>query len=250
MPVGSVQQLLRTMVREDPGRPRLTWYGPGGERVELSARTLQNWVAKTANLLVELEAGPGTTIGVDLPVHWRGVVWLLGSWAVGAHAVVPPGALLDDQVDVVVTPHVAAPPTVRAGVLVIAALPALASRYDGDLPPGAVDAATEVRLQPDDFVAGHVRPEEGTPALTVPGDGGHPLTLSYAQLLSPVADPDPGTAGRLLTDAGPERAAEAWLAPLLAGGSVVLHHDLASLEVAERDHLAAQEGVTAVLTSG
>ena len=31
--------------------PRLTWYGPDSERVELSGRVLDNWVAKTSNLL-------------------------------------------------------------------------------------------------------------------------------------------------------------------------------------------------------
>ena len=41
--------------------PRLTWYGPDSERVELSGRVLDNWVAKTSNLLQdELDAEPGT----------------------------------------------------------------------------------------------------------------------------------------------------------------------------------------------
>ena len=43
-----LQQLLA-----DPGRPRLTWYGPDAERVELSGKVLLNWVAKTANLLTD-----------------------------------------------------------------------------------------------------------------------------------------------------------------------------------------------------
>ena len=45
----------------DPARPLLTYDDRGtGERVELSATTTANWVAKTANLLVDeldLEAG-------------------------------------------------------------------------------------------------------------------------------------------------------------------------------------------------
>lgn len=245
MPVGSVDQLLRSLLDDDPGRPRVTWYGPGEERVELSARTLQNWVAKTANLLLdELDAGPGTTVGLDLPVHWRAVVWQLGSWAAGAHVVAPPGAVLEDRVDVVVTPHVAAPPTVAAATLVVAALPALATRYDGELPVGALDAAVEVRLQPDALVR-VVRPDPGDPALTVPGDGGHPRTLTYGRLLAPTASAGP--AERMLTDAAPERAAQAYLAPLLAGGSIVLHHDLAALSPEQRRHLVAQEGVTRTL---
>ena len=48
--------------------------------VELSARTLDNWVAKSANLLVEeYDAGPGSRVAVRLPPHWRTVTWLLVS---------------------------------------------------------------------------------------------------------------------------------------------------------------------------
>ena len=44
---------LAAFVAVDPTRPLLTWYDDGnGERVELSGATLANWVAKTANLLV------------------------------------------------------------------------------------------------------------------------------------------------------------------------------------------------------
>ncbi len=49
----TVPAVLAAATASDPGRPRLTWYGADGERVELSARVLENWVAKTANLLVE-----------------------------------------------------------------------------------------------------------------------------------------------------------------------------------------------------
>ena len=47
--------------RRDPTRPLLTWYDDAtGERTELSGATLANWVAKTANLLVDgLGLGPG-----------------------------------------------------------------------------------------------------------------------------------------------------------------------------------------------
>ncbi|PBC79521.1 uncharacterized protein (TIGR03089 family) [Streptomyces sp. TLI_235] len=46
----------------DPSRPLITFYDDStGERVELSAKTFDNWVAKTANLLQdELNAGPRT----------------------------------------------------------------------------------------------------------------------------------------------------------------------------------------------
>src|SRR3954449_8078088 len=85
--------VLARMVPSDPGRPRLTWYddepGPtAGERIELSGRVLANWVAKAANLLQdEAAAGPGTTVGIDLPAHWRSVYWSLATWSVGATVV-------------------------------------------------------------------------------------------------------------------------------------------------------------------
>ena len=71
------RDVLVRMAASDPGRPRLTWYDdlPGpteGERIELSARVLANWVSKAANLLQDdAAAGPGTTVGLDLPAHWR-----------------------------------------------------------------------------------------------------------------------------------------------------------------------------------
>ena len=48
--------LLRRLLADDPTRPRLTWYDdePGptqGERIELSAKVLVNWVSKAANLM-------------------------------------------------------------------------------------------------------------------------------------------------------------------------------------------------------
>lgn len=244
--VTSVPDLLRRLLAEDPGRPRLTWYGTGHERVELSAKTLENWVAKTANFLLdEIDAEPGTTVGLDLPVHWRSVVWLLAAWTVGAHAVVPPAALAGTtRLDAVVTPHVAAPPEVIAGALVVVSLPALASRYAGELLPGAIDAATEVRLQPDAFPAVG-RPSPDSPALTVTGEGGNPVTLTHGELFDlAVAAGEPE---RLLSDAGPSFAVDAYLRPLLGGGSVVLHHDLTTLGTGDLEHLIAQEGITRLL---
>ena len=51
---------------------------PMNERVELSARVLENWVAKTANLLVEeLDVEVGDPVLLALPAHWRTVAWRL-----------------------------------------------------------------------------------------------------------------------------------------------------------------------------
>src|SRR5438105_3966265 len=57
------------IVAVDPTRPLLTWYDDGnGERTELSGATLANWVAKTANLLVDgVGVAPGDAAVVLLP---------------------------------------------------------------------------------------------------------------------------------------------------------------------------------------
>ena len=74
-------------------KPFLTWYDDRrGERVELSFRTFDNWVAKTANLLVdELGAEPGDRVGVLLADHWQTAVVLAACWRAGMSVVVLEG---------------------------------------------------------------------------------------------------------------------------------------------------------------
>ncbi len=78
-------ELLRRRVADDPSNPLVTFYDDAtGERVELSARTFDNWVAKTANFLVDgLGAEPGTRVVLVLPPHWQTAVWLLACWSAG-----------------------------------------------------------------------------------------------------------------------------------------------------------------------
>jgi uncharacterized protein (TIGR03089 family) len=80
-------------------RPLVTWYhGALGLRVELSRATFGNWVAKTANLLVEeLGLEPGDRVALLLPSHWLGPALLAACWRAGLCAVpagpgVDPGA--------------------------------------------------------------------------------------------------------------------------------------------------------------
>ena len=54
----NIARVFAAAIAADPARPLLTWYDDAtGERTELSGATLANWVAKTANLLVD-EVGP------------------------------------------------------------------------------------------------------------------------------------------------------------------------------------------------
>src|SRR6195952_4274624 len=75
----TVDRLLADALRADPSGPFLTFYDDAtGERLELSLTSLDNWVAKTANLLLdELDLEPGETVRVDLPAHWQTAVIML-----------------------------------------------------------------------------------------------------------------------------------------------------------------------------
>src|SRR5690242_2919202 len=71
--------------QQDAARPLLTYYDDAtNERTELSGATLGNWVAKTANMLVD-ECGvePGQWAAVGLPPHWQTAAVLLGCWTAG-----------------------------------------------------------------------------------------------------------------------------------------------------------------------
>jgi uncharacterized protein (TIGR03089 family) len=236
----AVGALLAGLLRADPGRPRVTWYGPDGDRVELSARTLDNWVAKAANLLVEeYDAGPGTFVDVRLPGHWRTVTWLLATWVVGAGAAV--GG--DRAGDVLVTddPAAAVADGAEPSAVVAVALPALATSFGAGLPTGVLDGTAEVRLRGDVFVP-LVAPTATDTALVLPTG---PLT--HGELL-PAARDVARAAGwpaqvRLLTPAGPGDAVTAVLAPLLLDGSVVLHSP--ALDADRLDRIAEQERTTA-----
>jgi uncharacterized protein (TIGR03089 family) len=236
-----VTGLLRALMASDPGRPRLTWYGPGGERVELSARTLDNWVAKTANLLtIELDAGPGTRVLLALPAHWRSAVWTLATWSVGACAVV--GSADGAAADVVVTTAEQARAWSTSQVVAVA-LPALAATAGPDLPPGAHDGAALVRVQADVFVP-LVSPVAGDPAFA--GTGPPVRHVDLMPRARRTADERGWSGGvRVLTDARPDEAVGWLLGPLSLDGSVVLHPAPALGDAPERDRIAEQEGVTA-----
>lgn len=142
----------------EPTRPRLTWYGDDHERVELSGRVLTNWVVKAANLLTtELDAGHGSRVLLDLPAHWRLLVWALGTWATGAEVLTTAKAGASDAV-------VTSRPGHWHGVqdVVAVALPPLARAWPEPLPPGVVDGAAELMGQPDEPLFASSTPRVGS----------------------------------------------------------------------------------------
>lgn len=210
---------LTTLLTRSPGRPRITWYSADGERVELSGAVLDNWVSKTTNLLVEeLDAGPGTRVLLDLPGHWRTVVWALAAWRAGATVVLDAGP----DADIVVTD---APERHEAdGASVVAVtLAALARRHPGPLPAGAIDAASAVMTY-GDVIGWAPAVDPAAPAL-VAAD----LRVAHGELLGWALDVSPAATAsspRVLVVAGAGRVDAAGLAEVLAlltaDGSVVL----------------------------
>ncbi|MFI9269116.1 TIGR03089 family protein [Kitasatospora sp. NPDC052896] len=225
--------LLRAALDEDPARPLVTFYDDAsGERVELSVRTFDNWVAKTANLLQdELNAGPEDRAALLLPAHWQTAVWLLACWSVGVTAV--PGGV-PAEADLVVS----GPDGLQAaqdceGERVALALRPLGGRFP-QRPDGFLDYAAEVPGQGDRFAPySPVVPQ--TVALETSVDG-LPLKLSGEQTVQLARE----GAARLGLSRGSRVLStlpyEDWsgleaglLAPLAAGASVVLCRNSADL---------------------
>ncbi|MFD2090342.1 TIGR03089 family protein [Blastococcus deserti] len=243
--------LLANVRDRDPARPLLTHYDDAtGERVELSATTLDNWVAKTANLLQdEFDVGPGSTVAVALPVHWQTAAVLLGVWSCGA-AVLDTAAEDEDRlvgVDVVLAAQDRLPALEESAgdaELLGLSLHPLGAGMTGYAGP-ARDFALEVRTAGDRFVP-YALPDPAAPGLLAGG-----LELGLGGLVEAAAE----LAGRLglgpddrvlvdertATEAGPV----AWLlAPLAVGASLVLCRNV---DVERLPGRAATERVTATL---
>ena len=228
MPLTGPADLLAAAVRREPATPLVTSYDDAtGERVELSATTLANWVAKTANLLQEeFDVAPGSTVALALPVHWQTAAVLLGAWSCGA-AVLDTAAEDDDRLagaDVVLAAADRLPPLEELGIdpLLGLSLHPMGLGMTGYAGP-ARDFALEVRVHGDSFVP-YVPPDPASPGLST---GGLELTLGG---LAGAADELAARLGiaagdRVLVDeqTAVEAGPVAWLlAPLAAGASLVL----------------------------
>ncbi|RZU52169.1 uncharacterized protein (TIGR03089 family) [Krasilnikovia cinnamomea] len=226
-------------VRRDPTVPLLTFYDDAtGDRAELSGATLENWVAKTANLLRDgLGSAPGDTAAVLLPPHWQAAAVLLGCWSAGV-AVVAPEAPRPVEV-LFTTPGRAAeaaawPADERyATGLLPLAMPLR------ELPGGFADYVTEVRQHGDQFAP--VQPVR--PADAALGERDHAGACAAAARRAAELGVGPGD--RVLIDAAAHPDPVDWLlAPLLAGASVVLCAHLDPARLAGR---ADSEKVTRTL---
>lgn len=208
--------VLAQRLRQDPGQPLVTFYDHAtGERVELSVTTWANWVAKAGSLLVdELGLERGDRVGIDLPPHWLGTVFLGAAWSAGL-VVVPdpePGADLHAVVCGPDTVEAWAAQASDTAVLACALLP-LGVRFADPLPAGVHDVGVEIWSQPDAFLA--YDPPTGDDLALDPGP-------TQAELWREAAAGTLVGGGRLLSVANPVTEPVTFCEPLTQGGSLVL----------------------------
>ncbi len=219
--VSTVIAAFATAVATDATRPLITFYDDAtGERVELSGATLANWVAKTANLLVDgMGLGPGQVAAVRLPPHWQSAAVLLGCWSAGLSVDLTGSAGADVAfVTAEVDPRPVADETYALS------LAPLGLPFRPGPPPGTMDFTLEVRQYGDQFPGDP--PAPGQTAL----DG-----ATHAELLDTDAAPALPRGARVLIDGDADPDPRSWLvAPLAAGASVVLCRHLDRSKLATR----------------
>ncbi|ADD42187.1 TIGR03089 family protein [Stackebrandtia nassauensis] len=232
--MNTVDSLFAAAAKPDPARPFLTYYDDAtGERTELSYVTMDNWVSKTANLLLEhAYAEPGATAELRLPPHWLGAAVMLGCWRAGvaiSHAVAGESGVDRDQPYVLFdtedelrapedTPQEATYTVSLAPLAVGLRSPAARQRVADN---EAVDFLTEVRGYGDHF--GGAPAAADAPAL-VGLPGGRELT--QAQLVESArtraGEMGLGDGERIMFTDERIRPLDWLLVPLAVKGSVVL----------------------------
>ncbi|MFC0527969.1 TIGR03089 family protein [Phytohabitans kaempferiae] len=228
---GIVIERFATAAADDPAQPLLTWYDDAtGDRTELSGATLDNWVAKTANLLVDgLGLGPGDQAGVLLPPHWQTAAVLLGCWAADVKIVPPALKVTNEKISVDVIFASADRVSDAEGwstserfVLGLAPM-ALPMRT---VPSGFVDYVAEVRSYGDHFTP--YEPKKDDELVRRAAERAAELGL------------EPGD--RVLVDAAKHPDPLDWLlAPFAGGATLVL---CGALDPARTEDRAAAEKVT------
>ncbi|QBF45348.1 TIGR03089 family protein [Janibacter limosus] len=229
-------EVLATLQRTDSAAPRITCYddlpGPtAGERVELSARVLGNWVSKAANALQEeWDIEPGSVVHLAMRPHWRLAYWAWAIWSVGA--------VLDldgeGSPDLVVTDDPARLPQDGPAVLVTRA--ALARSAGVPLPDGVMDEAADLSTHGDLFAA-WAEPQGDDIALRVAGQ-----ETSYEDL-GATSTPTAKGARVQLVDPSVEALLRTALTVWSAQGSLVVH--LGPTDEQTLARRADAEGVTA-----
>jgi uncharacterized protein (TIGR03089 family) len=227
----TISRTLASAVRHFPTTPLLTFYDDAsGDRTELSGATLDNWVSKTANLLLDgVGLAPGDTVAVLMPPHWQTAAVLLGVASAGLTADLGDGPGAVDALFTTPSGVAASAGKVTLDRYATGLLPlAMPLR---SLPDGYQDYVLEVRNYGDHFGGAPAGPDDetvlGRAAARVAELG---ITAGDRVLIDARAYPDPVD----------------WLfAPLVAGASTVL---CAHLDPAKLDARTDTEKVTLTLT--
>ncbi|MGQ7787720.1 TIGR03089 family protein [Nesterenkonia sp. K-15-9-6] len=169
-------------------RPSVVWYGPDGDRVELSGRVLQNWAVKLVGLLrEEVELDDGADVLIHCAPHWKACAAVLAAGALGCRVTLgspggEPALVITDRPEDWTD-------TEALGDAELAALsPGLlddsyADAVGTSLPGWVLDVSAEVRQHPDQLLS--ALPEVALPPVpSEPRD----LLCSTAEGLHDVAD--------------------------------------------------------------
>lgn len=199
-PAGHPETARRQRLRSSASTPALTYYDESvPARIELSATTLDNWVAKAANLLsLEFDVSPGDAVGLDMTGNWLQPIWAAAIWGIGGVVALPDsGAAATAEVQIISRDRFESLHVSRAestsgqsaagsgwadagsgsvAVLVCSNHP-LGAPLGSACPPGAIDALAELPGQPD--VATLLPPD---PAMNILATGSELLTGSAAML--------------------------------------------------------------------
>ena len=222
----SISERLRRRTSSAGGDPLITYYDLGsGERTELSAVTVSNWVDKTCNLLTDeygLDLGDIVLFEVARthPGHWVTACLELACWRLGVTVALVPGQRHhgDDGAGarlVVSGPGYAtaiARATDLGADLLACSLHPLGLPFAESLPPGVADYSLEVRVQPDQYAA-------------MPASSDELAWRSAEETLSQaeIAAVEGSSRRRLLRPSTPwGTARDGILAALVGGGSVVV----------------------------
>jgi uncharacterized protein (TIGR03089 family) len=217
--VSAPDALLAAALVRDPAGPLLTYYDDAtGERTELSATSLANWVAKTANLLRDdVGAAPGDRVAVLLPAHWQAAAILLGAWT--AAAVVGTAA---DGATAAFTTADRIPEASGAGEVFALSLAPLGRGFAGGPPAGARDYSVDVLTMADRW-SGRPVPD-AVPALDT--DGGTVTAGDLVEIALRRAAELGLVAGDRVLSTEPWTSPTSWvdglLVPLAAAASLVL----------------------------
>jgi uncharacterized protein (TIGR03089 family) len=235
----SPEALFAATLQAQPSRPLITFYDDAsGERSELSAKSMANWVAKTHFLLTdELGLGVGDRALIALPAHWITVAVLFGCWSAGLRV-----ETTGEQAAVAfVEPATVTEATGVPDVFAIAPLSA-AIGFRGAAPPGVQDYVDAVRPQADSWAGVHPTAGPSDPAIGA-------LTRADVIGLASKRAAELGLApgGRVLSERRWSDSSD-WidtlLAPLTVSASVVL---VANAYPVRRDRRIEQEQVTTVI---